>query len=225
MPEIIRWPGNLVITDRSNPMLVSNTRSGGRALNGQEQIVSPGSKVWQWQIQVPIYRQDHIRALSILLDTLDGRYGHLMIAMCDASRITRREMGAFPFSGPGVPHSDGAYFSDDTGYALAGGMSVPVGVYASGASSMVMAGVTATGGVPFSINGWLYRVTSVDDDGRVNFQPPLREPISDDDEILWKPEVIWRLSTDTEGQSFLRLGKFGSVNINLTEPVMRKSIK
>lgn len=225
MPEIISWPGNLVVTDRSNPMLVSNTRSGGRALNGQEQIISPGSKVWQWQVQVPIYRQDHIRALSILLDTLDGRYGYLMMRMCDTSRITRREMGAVPFSGPGVPHSDGAYFSDDTGYALAGGSAVPVGSYNAGASSMLMAGVPATGGVPFSINGWMYRVTSIDDDGVVSFQPPLREAVSTDDEILWKPEVIWRLATDQEGQAFLRLGKFGSVSINLMEPIMRGSIK
>lgn len=225
MPEIINWPGNLVITDRSHPILVSNTRSGGRALNGQEQIISPGSKFWQWQVQVPIYRQDHLRALSILLDRLDGRYGHLMIRMCDTSRITRREMGAVPFSGPGVPHSDGAYFSDGSGYSLAGGMANPSGPYPSGATSMTMTGIPATGGVPFSINGWLYRVTGIDDDGVVSFQPGLREPVSGDDEILWKPEVIWRLASDTEGQAFLRLGKFGSVSVNLVEPVTRGSIK
>ena len=235
MPEIIEWPGNLVITDRGHPQLISNTRSGGRALSGSEQIVAPTVRIWNWKIQVEIFRADHLRALSVMLDSLDGRYGYLRINMCDTSRVTRRMMGAVPYSGPGVPHDDGAYFSDGAGYDLTNGVSNPAA--AGNANDTTLAidfgDVPMIGGAPFSINGWLYRIQYIEDPAdldapgtirTVRILPPLRSDVTPDDEIHWRADVIWRLTTDDQGQAFLRLGKFGTVTIDLTEPISREEI-
>lgn len=234
MPEVIDWPGNLEIADRTHPQLIANTRSPGMALNGAEQIISPASAMWRWQIQVPLRNRADLRALSVLLDSLQGRYGYLRINMCDATRLSRGDLGATPTSGS-VPHSDGAFFSDGSGYALADGYLSPEAAAAAGASSLSLDldGFPATSGTPFSINGWLYRIKSIDDPAdldnpgtirTVNFAPPLRAAVTTADEVRWGCDVIWRLATDEEGQATLRAGKLGTTLLNLVEPIMRDEI-
>lgn len=232
MPEVIDWPGNLRIADRTHPQLMSNTRSGGMALNGAEQIVSPASAMWRWQVQIPLRTRADLRALSVLLDQLQGRYGYLRIRMCDATRLTRGDMGAVDSD---VPHSDGAFFSDGVGYALADGYVNPEAGAAAGASSLSLDldGFPAVSGTPFSVDGWLYRIKSIDDPAdldnpgtvrTINFSPPLRDAVFTGSEVRWGCDVVWRLATDEEGQATLRAGKLGTATLNLVEPIMREAI-
>jgi len=235
MPVIIDWPANLRISDRSDPMLMANTRSGGIALNGDEQIISTGSRIWQWQMQVPIYNAGHMRALRVVLAQLDGRFGYVRTRICDQYRISRRNMGAYPIRGS-VPHSDDAYFSDGSGYDLSGGTAYPINDSSPGQSQFQIdygPDVPMSAGIFISIKGWLYLITAIDDPANlddpgtvrnIHVSPPLRSAIGSDDEILWDAAPIWRLASDGEGQAFLRVGKFGVVTINLTEPVGRDEV-
>lgn len=162
MPEVFDWPGNLKISDRSDPMLVPMTRSGGMALNGDEQIISPLSARWEWSITVPIRTKDQARALRAILAQAKGRFNYLRVRVCDMYRISRREMGASPFTGE-VPHSDMTYFSDGSGYQLSGGSAEIASTIAGQTSFTVDPGFEISSGTFFSIDDWLYVITDVDD--------------------------------------------------------------
>src|SRR5688572_28020353 len=118
-PEIIEWPGNLRISDRTDPQLRFNTRSGGMSLSGVEQIVSPLSSVWVWRAAVPIFNKGQARALRVVKSTIKGAYNYLKIRVCDQFRISRDEVGAYYGGGDEVPYGDGVLHSDGSGFALA----------------------------------------------------------------------------------------------------------
>lgn len=221
MPDIIDLPGNLSIGDRTDPQLISNARSGGVSISGIEQIISPLSQRWVWRATIPIHRKDQARSLRVVLAQLQGRFNYLRARICDQYRISRREMGAFPFKGS-VPHSDGAYFSDGAGYALAGGTAYPAGNRPPGVRTLtvVPSDLPIVSGVFFSINSWLYVVENYED-GEITFSPPLREPLSTESELNFDAECLWQLSDNSTGALNLQIGRFGTVTLDLVEPLGR----
>lgn len=231
MPDIVDLPGNLAIGDRNDPQLIATTRSGGVTLSGIEQIISPLTQRWVWSVNIRIRRKDQARSLRVVLAQLQGRYGYLRMRICDRYRVSRREMGATPVSGPGVPHSDGAFFSDGTGYRLAGGTTPVVGSAVAGASQIVLdTAIPLVPGTFFSINSWLYVIDSIDDpddldnpgtERTVNISPPLREAVSSDDEVNFDAECLWRLASDDVGALALKAGRLGNITLDLVEPVGR----
>ncbi len=218
------------ISDRTDPLLVPNTRSGGVALNGMEQVISPLTSIWKWRIILPINTVGRARAWRAVNAKLKGRFNYLRARVCDQYRIGRRSIGA-SYPGDSVPHSDGAFFSDGTGYALAQPTSAVQVAAARGATSVrVLASDFAgamTAGVFFSINDYLYVVTDWELAGTteeyidVTFEPPLRAAIDVDDTVDFDAKSIWVLDTDEMGRMPLRLGRFGEVELNLTEALGR----
>lgn len=232
MADIVVFPGNLQISDRSDPQLVSLTRSGGVAINGVEQIISPLSQRWRWSVTIPIRRKDQARSLRVLLSQLQGRYGYLRMRVCDQYRISRSEMGATPITSEhGVPHGDGAYFSDDEGYHLAGGTTQPVEAAAEGATSLILdTDIPLVTGTFFSINDWLYVIETIDDPAdlddpgtqrTIHFAPPLREAVTNEDDVNFDAVCLWQLTADDAGSLPLSAGRRGTVTLNLIEPVGR----
>jgi len=231
MPDIIDLPGNLSIGDRNDPQLIATTRSGGVTLSGIEQIISPLTQRWVWSVNIRIRREDQARSLRVVLAQLQGRYNYLRTSICDRYRVSRREMGATPISGRGVPHSDGAYFSDDTGYRLAGGTAPLVASAAAGSSQIILdTSIPLVPGTFFSINSWLYVIDSIEDpidldnpgtQRVVNVSPPLRQAVSTDDEVNFDAECLWRLAADDTGTLPLKAGRLGNVVLDLVEPVGR----
>lgn len=257
MPDIVDFPGGLIIGDRTDPQLIANTRSGGMAINGFEQIISPLSQRWEWTISIPIFKPHHMRSLRAFLAMTQGRFNYVRIRVCDMYRMSRAEMGA-PGSGSPVPHSDGAFFSDDTGYVTATGTAIIPDNIPEGATSMTIdPGFAMIPGTLFSINDWLYVITAVSDaeipqgegwvlesgewdDGgmwmtgipwdyvppsptsrTIEFMPPIRSIVSAGDEMNFDPVCLWRLASDRDGAANLRVGKYGIVTLNFTEPVGR----
>ena len=218
------------ISDRTDPILVPNTRSGGQSINGMEQVISPLTAIWQWRIILPINTVGRARAWRATLAKLDGRFIYLRASVCDRYRIGRRDVGAWSSSDP-VPHSDDSFFSDDTGYGLAQPSS-PVQVAAArGATSVrVLASDFAgamTAGVFFSISDWLYLVTdwevNEDDDTLldITFKPGLRVAAEVGDDVEFDAKAVWVLDSDEAGKMPLRLGRFGEVELMLTEAIGR----
>lgn len=229
MPTIIDLAG-LPISDRTDPILVPNTRSGGQSISGMEQVISPLTARWQWRVILPINTVARARAWRATLAKLDGRFNLLRARVCDRYRIGRRDVGA-TYDGAEVPHSDDSFFSDDTGYGLASPAS-PVQVAAArGATSVrVLASDFAgamTAGVFFSISDYLYVVTDweVNEDDPtmldITFKPGLRVAADDGDTVDFDAKAIWVLDTDEMGKMPLRLGRFGEVELNLTEAIGR----
>jgi hypothetical protein len=229
MPEIIDMAG-LPISDRTDPILVPNTRSGGMAINGVEQVVSPLSSQWKFRAILPINTVGRARAWRATLAKMEGRWNYLRFRICDRARIGRRDIGAV-FDGSEVPHSDDTYFSDESGYALASPASPLQVASERGATSVrVLASDFAgamTAGVFFSVNDWLHVVTDwalAGDDNEyidITFKPPLRAAADVGDTVDFDAKAIWVFDADDVGKMPLRLGRFGEVELMLTEAIGR----
>lgn len=222
MPEIINL--SQPIADRTDPRLVPNTRSGGPALNGAEQIISPLSSVWKWTAHLPINNAARARSWRLTRALLDGRWNYLRTRICDRYRIGRSDIGAVG-DGP-VPYSDGAFHSDGTGFKLAQPNAPILAPATRDATTIVISapelGGAMSAGLFFSINDRLHIVTDWEQDGdeyQVTFKPGLRAAVDEGDTADFDAKAIWRLETDDEGRMDLRIGKFASVQINLIEPV------
>lgn len=220
------------ISDRTDPILVPNTRSGGQSISGIEQVISPLTARWQWRIVLPINTVGRARAWRATLAKLDGRFNYLRARVCDRYRIGRRDVGAWSSSDP-LPHSDNSFFSDDTGYRLAQPSS-PVQVAAArGATSVcVLASDFAgamTAGVFFSISDYLYVVTDWDLNENdetmldITFKPGLRVDADEGDTVDFDARAVWVLDSDEAGKMPLRLGRFGEVELMLTEAIGRSA--
>lgn len=218
------------ISDRTDPILVPNTRSGGVSLNGMEQVISPLTAIWKWRVVLPINTARRARAWRTVSAQLDGRFNYLRARVCDQYRIGRSDVGA-SYVGTQVPHDDDTLFSDDTGYGLVQPSSLAQAPASRGATNVrVLASDFAggmTAGVFFSINDYLYVVTdwaSPDDDDTVidiTFKPGLRSAIDEGDTVDFDAKSLWVLDADDVGKMPLRLGRFGEVELSLTEALGR----
>lgn len=228
MPQIIEWPDTLKIVDRADPHLAFNTRSGGVSLGGTEQIISPLSERWEWSISTPIRNVETARALRGVKTRLQGRFNYLLIRLCDQYRITRRDVDAFYAGGSPVSHSDGSFFSDGSGYALAEPISPVVTAAAKNSTGLTVRASDLAGsisaGVFFSVDYYLYHVDSwelVGDNYVLEISPPLREAVAVDAEADFSALSLWQLGTDDAGTTDLRSGRFGLARLSLVEPVGR----
>jgi hypothetical protein len=231
MVDIIELSRALTITDRSDPHLMQNTRSGGMALDGGEQVLSPLSSRWEWSISIPVVTEAHARSMRVFRTKAKGNFNYLRIPLCDKYRITRKQVGA---QGPdeSVPFSDGSYFSDGSGYALVEPTSPVLVAAVEGAETIVIEAAPLNGamtaGVFISINDWLYHidewVEDEADDTRLilTISPPLREPVAVDDLAEFAATALWVMDQASAARLELQVGKFGGVNITLLEPVGRR---
>lgn len=231
-PIIVEFPSILKFTDRTDPQLMFNNRSGGIALDGSEQIVSPLSERWKYRVNVPIRNPEEVQEFRVVLSKLKGRYNYLRMRLCDQNRI-RKDPAYVPPSGDlSVPFSDDAPFSDDVGFYYLNNWvwpKVDVTSSANEGTSVVYINADTFGGIMkrgvfFSINDWLYLIEDwslVGPNYVLNISPPLREDISIGDAADFSATAIWILSADEVGNLDLQIGRLGVVTLDLIEPVLR----
>lgn len=224
MVDVIQFPSVLKISDRSDPLLVQNTRSGGMGIDGTEQVLSPLSGRWEWRVAIPIRTEDQARQLRVLKSKMKGRFNYVRMATCDQYRITLKDVGG-TYPEPGIPHSDDTLFSDDTGYQ--NGVTSPIMSDAPAGSTQItirasdLNGKMAEG-VYFSIAEWLYLVEEFEVDGSnyiVTIQPPLREAATTSSEANFSGVALWSFVSDMTGDIDLQIGRFGVAALNFVEPV------
>lgn len=226
MPEIIDMPGTLRVSDRGDPHLSWAGRSAGQALNGVEQVGTPLTARWTWKVVIPVRDAGTARSWRLVKSRLRGRYNYLRMRVCDRYRITRRAVGAVG-SGP-VSHSDGSFFSDGSGYAAAEPESTVTVAAAAGATTVTIdAGVVAeamSAGVFVSIADWLYQVEAFEEtagDLALTLAPPLRVAAAAGDAVRFDARALWVLADDDGGAMELALGRFGTLALDLLEPIGR----
>lgn len=226
--SIIDWPASLRIAGRSMPLLERFTRSAGPGWSGQEQILSALGERWTYRIDVPIHDAPSARSLRTILARLRGRYNYLRIAIHDAYGTSRAAVGAWSALDV-VPHSDGAFFGDGSGYALSEPATSVLADAAEGERRLVVdAGALGddglVAGVFFSVDDWLYMVTGVDPSGAdaiISFEPALRDDVIAGSEARFSARGLFRLASDTEGDAFLASGRLGTVGLSLIEATGR----
>lgn len=224
---IIDWPSNLRASDRSDPILIPMNRSGGRSINGMEQIISPLSSAWTWRAVFPIRNVGAARSLRVARSKLKGRLNFLRVHVCDRYRINRREIGAWSELDV-ESYSDTAYFDDGSGFALAQ-PSAPVMALAPALSHTVTVrasdfGGAMTAGVYFSIDNWLYHVDAwelVDDTYELTISPPLRAAVTTAMVADFDARSIWKVTDDQAGSVDFASGRFGAVTLVLEEAIER----
>lgn len=225
---IIDLPPTLRISDRSDPHLSPLNRSGGMALNGVEQVIGTGAFRWVWRAVMLVRNAADARSWRMTKALLQGRLNYLRATVCDRYRLNRREIGAYPFTGPAIPYSDDETYSDGTGFALEQpGSELSASAAADATTVYIDAGSLGdymSNGLFFSINDWLYQVTAwtvSGDDFALTFTPPLRDAASIGTEVLFSPRSLWVLASDDDGQVDLNNGRFGAVTLNLIEAIGR----
>lgn len=227
-PIIVDFPPNLVFTDRTDPQLIFNNRSGGPAIDGSEQVVSPLSERWTYRVNVPIRNASEARSFRVTLSKLKGRYNYLRLYLCDQYRIARNDIGAVNPGQPWVPFSDDTPFSDGVGFQLAK-VNSPVAFAADEGDDEVYVRASdfagaMTAGVFFSIDGWLYLVegwTLVGANYLIQFSPPLRAPVAAGALADFSARSIWVLTDDEVGRLDMQIGRLGTVTFDLIEPLQR----
>lgn len=163
-------------------------QSGAGAFNFQS---TAGGGLWIAKMNlIRLMTRDNVAAYRAFRIIADGGVGMLEIPREDILQpwmVNGVEAGPYP----PIPHSDGAYFSDGSGYYQPYIRAWSVGGAAQGATSMTVRfdrGGPLRGGEPFSIKHttqhWRhYEIGKVliDGDGysEINFRPRLREAIVD----------------------------------------------
>jgi hypothetical protein len=229
--DIIDFPASLRITDRDDPFLVPNVRSGGVAMDGGEQVISPLTNRWRWRIVIPIRNKADARAYRTLILRLNGRYNYLRVPTCDRYRLSRKDVGA-TYPGDAVPFSDDSTFSDGSGFALAQPSAAVTAAGAAGDGTLTVDAAAFAGaitaGVFFAVNDWLYAITDWSDDGSGNYvltiSPTLREAVTTADVADFRAPAIWALAADDSGIVSLRGGRLGEAVLDLIEPLGRRIV-
>lgn len=229
MPDIIEL--TLPVSDRTDPQLEFNNRSGGVGLDGVEQILSPLSERWRYQAVIPIHREAQARAIRSVKSRLKGRLNFLLVRLCDQYRLTKRDLGDLSDNVTPIPFSDGALFSDGSGFApTTANALVTVGAGENSETLTIRAsdmGGAIVSGVFFSVNYWLHQIDDWVVDGSnyvLTISPPLRQLVTAGTLINLDAESLWQLADDDQGRLDLQIGRFGAVTLALVEPIGRRPV-
>lgn len=202
------WPRRLLAPRKVTAEPVYATSSGGRSLTAVEQIVATDAGYWSIVLdEIPVagaVRKKVWRAMSVLLE---GRMNTCAVPIYDYE-------APWPSGGtyadlPGIPFSDGALFSDDTGFAQP---AITATVQSAVALGAVTVPINLTNGGPlevpnhFSVENRLYRIKSITSVvgtlTTVKVWPPVRVAMTAGQTAEFDdPRQLCRLATDGEMMS------------------------
>lgn len=221
------WPA--VLKPTSGGFRLENTsRSGGIALNGQEQVVVSLAGRWRARFTFPIRNKAQVLAARALDVALDGRAGTVLVPTFDWRRanwpvdaygrrltpkaIRSRRLDGTIFEDPEIP-TPTAIVARVNGDAVAGATSLAIDVEQ---------GAPLRAGQDFGIAERLYRIVRITAAAgtvqTVNIRPRLRHPVSVNTPILITGSVCkMRQATDDQGISDLALLRFTDLTLEFVE--------
>lgn len=214
MVDVITWPCDLLRPLDVSYFIQWGSRDAGANLHGIPQILSPG--VGFWRVDITISREfdgTRLKQLEAKVSQMRGRYNVADLCICDPYKYGPEVSPAqFPFT-------DGTWFSDGTGFADPALGTEPLVTTAAVAAGDNLLTVGLTDPVRpafrvgdlFSVNGFLYRVTVVNQsNGNVRFEPPARADIPSGTPLVTDPPRFYgRFVDDSQGQrtrEYLRWG-------------------
>ncbi len=221
------WPIDILSPKGGRGWYLSNVANpGDTSAEGLNRFaVTDGGGGWMCEMSVDCKTIDKLRVARLMVDRQDGGAGMVIVPDID--------VGVAPFPTGGVsglvPFDDGATFSDTAEfYSVAITASVGAGGAALRATTMALtatAMATLKGGEPFSVvhptqGKRRYSIVRVNDDGTIEFRPPLREAVSEGDALLFDPKdvgCVMRLVNAKDALAGLNPPFFMTVNLVFQE--------
>lgn len=225
----IRWPRKILPPQQPMfhiaPMNISGPVSG----SGAADVISGDAGFWRASYgSVVVTTRDRILTWNAIDAMLEGRLFPILVPYC-------AKYQPFPVDAFGkeirpsiVFHSDGASFSDGTGYLsgvitsrLVGALPVRA---VGGNITIVAAGVLQPGHV-FSFGERMYKIKKVTYTGEttaaITWQPPLRDAVPDGAELNFDDPVCrMRLASDNEMQLQLDMNTRSFPTVNFVEDLV-----
>jgi len=187
---MLRWPSNLPPQDVAVD-LVPRAIMGPPSMSGSQQAVQSDAGCWYIQYQgISVIQSFRIKLWRVMAALLNVVGTPILVPVFDCKQTPwpLDASGHRVFRYDAVPHSDGAFFSDGSGYATRVVDIASDAFAAAGATSIDILVTNAgelTGGEFFSTDdGHLYVITTVEtlvsssDTYRIGVAPPLRNAIS-----------------------------------------------
>lgn len=221
----IRWPVHVLAPRTVSFDVAPRTLAGPSSISGATQVVSSSAGLWKATFaDIVIAKEQHTLAWRAISALLEGRLGTILVPLCRGYQPV--PSGADNLY-DAVPHSDDAFFSDDSGYV---GRVIDVqltGAITKGATAATVSvgyADTLQPGQHFSLGERLYRLKSVkytsDTAAAITFTPPAREAAGIGDYLEFDdPVVKMRLASDSEMDLSLDMRRFATPTVNFIEAV------
>lgn len=202
-------------------------KAGDNGISGAGQVVYGNRPRWTASLAVLTRRPGYNLGWRSLTAQLRGRVNVLRVHLGDPFAPSLATVGVpvadQALARAGIPHGDGAGFSDDGGYSQTPSTTA-LAAAAIGATSINFdgdaVGNALQGGHLFSIDDWLYQATGVagaGDSSVVTFEPPLRAAVAAGDELALDATALMALTDDLQGALELQPGLVGNPSLQLVE--------
>lgn len=220
---VVDWPAALRPLDMTVPWLDHASTTGGRSFGGAERVIVRDPR-WRWSVSFRTRNSAELQIARATLYRISGRANRIIMPICDCGRTPGAT--GFRYSPlAGVPHSDGAPFSDASLYrseVYTGWMAAAAAVRATVLRvrpdyepERIVSGQYIT------IHARLYAVTDVIADGAdvlITITPPLRAAVGPDEAVRFdRPAGSWRLASDDTAKIALEALRFGTFSLELDE--------
>ncbi|MBY5863267.1 hypothetical protein [Rhizobium leguminosarum] len=216
------WPRKLLPPQMPRPHYLSHMNiSGPVSQTGVSDVISGDAGFWRATYgSVIVTTRDRVITWRAIAAKLQGRLNPILVPYCSSYQPIVQGLSIEP-----VPHDDGSFFDDGTGYI---GSKTQVLLTADLSFRAVFCTVdvvvadTIQPGQVFSLGERLYQVTDVIDLGgtikQISFMPPAREAVAADSELEFtNPVCRMRLATDDAMAIDLDLNKRGLPSVDFIE--------
>jgi len=228
----ILWPREVLWPQKANFDPAPQSLSGPASVSGLTQTVASSAGIWKATLtNINIYKPEALMAFRAISAMLDGRLGSILVPFWPYEV----ELGLQPTPEGAVegglynpaPHSDGAFFSDGSGYVgrvIDVKLTTAIVKGATTASIAINVARLIQPGQHFSIGERLYRLKAVsytdDKEADINFWPPARDAASVGDNLEMDcPVCRMKLATDSEMDVELAQLAFATPTVNFLEDV------
>ncbi|TPN43204.1 hypothetical protein [Mesorhizobium sp. B1-1-7] len=221
----IRWPCDVLVARDVSFDLAPRSLAGPASVSGATQVVASDAGIWKATYgSIVVNKRNAVLAHRAIAALLEGRLGSIVVPLCRAWQPVPEGAVAAGLYEP-VPHSDGAFFSDGSGYAIGAVIDVIAAADADIRATTLTAVVNYAGdiqpGQHFSVGERLYRIRSYDPvTGTMTIRPPLRDAVATGDRLDFDDPVCrMRLLNDDGMDLELSLRKFGTPTVQFIEDV------
>jgi len=221
----MRWPVKVLPPRRVSFDIAPRSLAAPANVYGIGQVISQDAGIWRATFgDIHVRGRDPVVAFRGIATELEGRINTILVPLCRSYQPHAPgsvEAGIFDI----VPHNDGAYFEDDTGYVSSSIYAYNAFTAEARATALtigVVYGGTLEPGHHFSVGGRLYRIKTVSYSSpgiaNVTIRPPVREAIPSGTHLEFDDPVCrMRLATDTEMDLSLDMRRQGNPTVNFVE--------
>ncbi len=224
---MIVWSSLLIPVEvmfRIKPMLIA----GPTSFSGKKQMVASDAGYWVGTMSdFPIVTTDQILEWRGIIADLQGGLEDIIISPFDHLRAPVHS--GLPPVITGIPHSDGSFFSDGSGYSQSSirvSLSASLGLRATAAVLTIQEAGPLKRGMYFSVYDGMrpsmHIITKppeiTGNTATIRFLPPLRSPVSAGNDVDFAdPKLVMNLASPDSGELSLDMGRWARPSIELQE--------